>query len=66
MGSFPETYVVECEPLSDMWLSILEIGAVQHRVVTEIAPQQPFLCVTWRPISAVIFVAGQKLLSGIV
>ena len=46
MGSFPETYVVECEPLSDMWLSILEIGAVQHRVVTEIAPPQPFLYVT--------------------
>ena len=40
MGSFPETYVVECEPLTDMWLSILEIGAVQHRSVTKIAPKQ--------------------------
>ena len=31
--------------LSDMWLSTMEIGSAQLRLVTEIAPLEPFLCV---------------------
>ena len=35
---------------SDMWLSTLEIGAVQLRSVTEIERWQPFWCLTRSPI----------------
>ena len=50
--------------LFDIRRSTFEIGAVQHRSVTEIAPLQPFLCVNRSPISGTIFVPAQKLLSG--
>ena len=35
--------LVECENLSDMWLSTLEIGGVQFRSVIKIAPKSPCL-----------------------
>ena len=35
--------LVECENLSDMWLSSLEIGGTQFRSVIKIAPKSPCL-----------------------
>ena len=50
--------------LSDIRRYTFEIGAVQHRSVTEIAPPRQFLCVNRSPISGTISVPAQKLLSG--
>ena len=54
-------YRHECEHLSDMWLSALEIGAVQLRSVTEIAPKSLFLSVNRSPIRCG-FRAGVKII----
>ena len=43
-------FVWQCEHLSDMWLSTLEIGSAQLRFVIEIAPKSPFLCENRSPI----------------
>ena len=43
-------FVWQCEHLSDMWLSTLEIGSAQLRCVIEIAPKSPFLCENRSPI----------------
>ena len=40
-----KSYLAQCEHLSDMWHSTLEMGAACLRSVTEIAPKSPFLFV---------------------
>ena len=45
-----KSYPLYYEHLSEMWLSTLEIGAVQLRSVSEIAPKSPFFCVVRSPL----------------
>ena len=44
-----KSYWSKYEPLSDIWFSTEEMGAVQILSVTEIAPKSPFLCVNRSP-----------------
>ena len=55
----------EYEHLSDMWLSTLEISAVQLRSVTEIAPESPFLCVNRIPIRYGFRTGGNAIRYGV-
>ena len=52
-------FVWQCEDLSDMLLSTLEIGSAQLRSITEIVPKSPFLWENRRPIQY-DFHAGAK------
>lgn len=44
-------YQVQCEHLSNMWLSSLEIGEAHLRFVTEIESKSPFSCVNRSPLA---------------